>query len=324
MVFGCLAIASNPSRNVDKFTERGVPCVFLGYPQQQKEDEPLINTQPTLRRSTRSTAVPVWHKYYYVPQFHVVLTHVPISNHVPSPCLESQFQVYMSTLLSTNDPTYFKEAVVDSADGTVDKKKTRLVVDGNRQRKGIDYAETFALLAKMVTVRSLLAVDAMYEWNVCQMDVSNTFIHGHLLKEVYMKIPQGYVGQGDSVNSVFVSTTKAAKHLLIYILLAPEQGNLLASKSAVQLKAYCDSDWASAANPVFHARTKHIKVDCHYVRDKIKDGTVKPRYVSTKNQLADMFTKIIGMDQQHNLLHKLGVIDPNNTQLKGEYSTGQI
>ena len=35
-VFGCLAVASNPSRVADKFDSRGVPCVFLGYPQHQK------------------------------------------------------------------------------------------------------------------------------------------------------------------------------------------------------------------------------------------------------------------------------------------------
>nr|GEZ49687.1 retrovirus-related Pol polyprotein from transposon TNT 1-94 [Tanacetum cinerariifolium] len=81
------------------------------------------------------------------------------------------------------------------ADGTKDKKKARLVVQGNRQKYRVDYKETFAPVEKMVTLRSLLAVAAVKGWFTCQMDVSNAFRHGDLFEEVYMRPPQGYVGQ---------------------------------------------------------------------------------------------------------------------------------
>ncbi|GKB58819.1 retrovirus-related pol polyprotein from transposon TNT 1-94, partial [Tanacetum coccineum] len=384
------------------------------------------------------------------------------------------------------------------ANGSEDKKKAILVVNGNRQRKGIDYEETFALIAKMVTVKAVLAITTMKGWDVCQMDVSNAFLHGDLFEEVYMKYPPGYVGQGESVKDadrsslvcklkkylyglkqaprqwfsklsfallsfgykqsktdyslfiktdsssftpvlvyvddllitgtslevckndqgIFISQKKyttdllkengilnakpyklpmdqhvklqadvgthlpdpdpevyrrligkliylnicytvqllsqfmqnptfvhmqAVKHLLRYLLCAPGQGILLENSSVVHLIAYCDSDWIIteyramaltccevtwlvsllkdlrikdlgpvdlkcdnlatihiASNPVFHDRTKHIEVDCHYVKDQIKLGLVKPSYVSTIEQVADVFTKVLPTEQHQN------------------------
>ncbi|XP_071699526.1 uncharacterized mitochondrial protein AtMg00810-like [Rutidosis leptorrhynchoides] len=221
-------------------------------------------------------------------------------------------------------------------------------------------------------------------------------------KLIYLTITRPDICYSVQILSPFMQSPtsvhlQAVKHLLRYLLNAPAQGILLANNSAVELRAYCDSDWAScpmtrrsttgycillgdspvswkskkqsvvsrssaeaeymamaltcceitwlvsllkdlglndlgpvelhydnqaalhiAANPVFHARTKHIKVDCHYIRDQVKSGLIVPKYVNTKSQVEDVFTKIVSVDQHHKLLGKLGVCYLHDSQLEEE------
>jgi hypothetical protein len=458
--------------------------------------------------------------------------------------------------------------VKHNSDGTVERYKARLVILGNHQVEGVDYDETFAPVVKMVTVRTVLAVAAVKNWELHQMDVHNAFLHGDLQEEVFMKPPPGFhttrpgmvcrlhkslyglkqaprcwfaklstalkaygfkqslsdyslftlqqqgsilgvlvyvddliisgndhavistfktylhtcfhmkdlgtlkyflgVEVARSPTGIFLSQRKYALDIvseagllgckpvptpieqnhrlalangrildqpdkyrrlvgrLIYLCFTrpelsycvhilsqfmqqpkqehweaalrvvrylkgnPGQGILLRHDSSLQLNGWCDSDWAScpltrrsltgwfillghspiswktkkqhtvsrssaeaeyrsmatitselkwlksllcslgichsqpmriscdsqaalhmAKNPVFHERTKHIEVDCHFIRDEIVKDHIRPTYVPSNTQLADILTKALGRSQFISLLGKLGIHNPH-------------
>nr|GFA59957.1 zinc finger, CCHC-type [Tanacetum cinerariifolium] len=82
-------------------------------------------------------------------------------------------------------------------DGTVDKFKARLVIQGFRQKEGIDYFDTYAPVARITTTRLLLALAAIQNLVIHQMDVKTTFLNGDL-EEVYMKQLEGFVMPGNA------------------------------------------------------------------------------------------------------------------------------
>jgi len=85
----------------------------------------------------------------------------------------------------------FMFSIKRRSNGSIDRYKARLVALGNKHEYGFDYDETFAPVAKMTTIRTILALAASQSWPLHQMDVKNAFLHGDLKEDVYLKLPSG-------------------------------------------------------------------------------------------------------------------------------------
>ncbi|GJX48135.1 cysteine-rich receptor-like protein kinase 8 [Tanacetum coccineum] len=348
-VFGCLAVVSNPSRTTDKFDPRGVPCDPVSFKEVVLDQEWCVAMDLELKALDDNGT---WE-----------LTTLHVGKKVIG-----SYWIYKTKL---------------KADGNVERKKARLVVNGNNQRHGVDYQETFAPVAKIVTLRSFLAVDALKGYigkgqkvstvksldstmlqadvgtplsdpevyrraigkhiyltitrpNICytvkllsQFMQSPTSVH---MQEVKHVLRLGKLSNDKKINNWilhsfrrFSNQLEVKKQVVISRSLVEAEYRAMALtcyevtwfvsllkdlgiKNLEPVDPFCGNQAALyiVANPIFHARTKHIEVDCHYVRDQLKTGIIKPSYVHTKSQLVDVFTKVVSVDQHTKLLSMLG------------------
>ncbi|KAH9715498.1 hypothetical protein KPL71_021073 [Citrus sinensis] len=145
----------------------------------------------------------------------------------------------------------------------------------------------------------------------------------------------------------------ACKWLLRYLKGTLHLGLHFHMTGALQLHCFTDSDWASdrddrksiagyavylspnlvswsskkqavgaialAYNPVYHAKTKHVELDIHFIRDKVAAKSIEVSYVPSDDQSADILTKALSFKQFDYLRHKLNVY-PGHFSLRGDVS----
>ena len=139
------------------------------------------------------------------------------------------------------------------SDGSIDQYKAKLVVLGNKQEFGVDYQETFALVAKMTIVRTILAIATSESWQMHHMNVKNSFLHVDLQEEIYIKLPTGMPSPLSNVvcklkHSLYGLFEKFRTTLLGFIIHTKE------------LKRYCDTPYLFGQYRGFQIRSS----DYHY------------------------------------------------------------
>ena len=80
--------------------------------------------------------------------------------------------------------------------GKVEKYEAQIVAKGYYQVEGINFGEIFSPVSKLTSIKFLLSVTVEFDFEIEQMDVKITFLHGDLEEEIYMKQPEGFVVKG--------------------------------------------------------------------------------------------------------------------------------
>ncbi|GJS05072.1 retrotransposon protein, putative, ty1-copia subclass [Tanacetum coccineum] len=105
--------------------------------------------------------------------------------------LDPESNKWLNAMNTVGSKWLFKKKT--DMDGAVHTYKARLVAKGYTQTLGIDYVETFSPVADIRTIRILIAIAALYDCEIWQMDVKTAFLNGYLSEEVYMEQPEGFV-----------------------------------------------------------------------------------------------------------------------------------
>jgi histone deacetylase 1/2 len=72
---------------------------------------------------------------------------------------------------------------------------------------------------------------------------------------------------------------------------------------------WCDNIGANylSANPIFHAGTKHIEIDLHFVRERVANKQLEIRFIPSRDQVADGFTKALPTRQFEEFKYNLNL-----------------
>ncbi|GJY07448.1 zinc finger, CCHC-type containing protein [Tanacetum coccineum] len=231
-VWGCKAIVRLPDPKLKTLGERGIECIFVGYTEHSKAFRFSSVPRPSLRiyngtedigGSVLTEEVVQQHKLElrkskrnrtpknFGPEFQLYLiegTRDDVSNQ-HSYCfnVEDDPKTFDEAMKS-QDFAFWKEAINDEMDSIMGNN-TWVLAD---LAPGIDYFDTYALVARINTIRLLIAMASIHNLVIHQMDAKTTFLNGDLDEEVYMNQAHGFIMPGNA-NKEFLTSKFSMKDM---------------------------------------------------------------------------------------------------------------
>nr|GEY32335.1 retrovirus-related Pol polyprotein from transposon TNT 1-94 [Tanacetum cinerariifolium] len=188
--------------------------------------------------------------------------------------------------------------------GDVLKNKARLVAKGYRQEEGIDFEESFAPVARIEAIHIFIANAASKNMTIYQMDVKTAFLNGELKEE-------DMIDSCDPVDTPKVDRLKLDEDPLG---IPVDQTRFPSMVSSLMDLAVSRPDLVFAV--CMCARSKHIDIRHHFIREQVKKWMVELYFMTTNYQLADIFTKTLPRERFEFLLPRLGMKSMPPTILK--------
>nr|GEV10424.1 retrovirus-related Pol polyprotein from transposon TNT 1-94 [Tanacetum cinerariifolium] len=239
--------------------------------------------------------------------------------------------------VSTAEPKNIKEAMADFA--WIEAMQDELHQFDRLREEGIDFEESFSLVARLEAVRIFIAYAVHKSFPIYQMDVKTAFLNGPQKEEgssfgLTAFLDVDHAGCIDTRKSTYggiqflgyklvswmskkQNCTAMSSAEAKYVALSASCAQVMWMRTQLQdygfnynkILLYYDSQLAIAisCNPVQHSRTKHIHTRYHFIKEQVENSIIELYFVKTKYQLADMFTKALLKDRFKYLVRRIGM-----------------